>query len=67
MTKKKEKIEEVAEEPLKDTDTLPSEAETGDEKQAPEDKKEKKHPKKKRIIGLMGIEHQVGPAGSSHG
>jgi len=63
--------EEAEPEGLKDTDTLPSEAETKPESSGSESKKEEKPTKKKkvtgRIIGLMGIEHDPGPPGSSHG
>lgn len=50
-------------EPLKDTDTLPSEASP-----APKSRGSKpKTPKSNKIIGLMGVEHDQGPPGSTHG
>lgn len=67
MTEIKKKVEKVAEEPLKETDTLPSEAETEVKKQAIENKEGGKPKKKKKIIGLMGIELPEGPPGSTHG
>ena len=54
---------ENKEEPLKATDTLQSEAAPQPKSRASKAKKIKTN----KIIGLMGVEHQEGPPGSTHG
>ena len=65
-----EKVEDIPKEgevpktdTLKATDTLPSEADPQPRNRAPKAKKAKSN----KIIGLMGIEHDTGPPGSTHG
>jgi len=70
-TQQEPEQEEVEKEPetegLKDTDTLPSEAIEATKSKPKSSTKEETPTKKKKIIGVMGIEHDVGPPGSTHG
>lgn len=67
MAKKKVKETEALVSPR----TLPSEAETAPKSSGSDVTMKKKapseSPKKKKIIGLMGIEYDQGPPGSWHG
>lgn len=58
---------EPEKEALKDTDTLPSEKNEAKKPKAGKGKKAEPPKKTGKIIGLMGIEHDEGPPGSSHG
>jgi len=63
----KEQSTPVKTEGLKDTDTLPSETEPKPTSTGSGKKKKRKTHKEKKIIGLMGVVHQEGPPGSTHG
>jgi hypothetical protein len=67
MASKKKKSETEKKQALKDTDTLPSEAETAAKTPAGKSDNAAKRTSKKKIIGLMGVEHEPGPPGSTHG
>jgi len=66
---KKKKVSETP--ALSAPGTLPSEAKTAPKSSGSEGVKKKKAlpelPKKKKIIGLMGMEYDPGPPGSWHG
>lgn len=65
--RQREKSKAVTEDALKSTDTLPSEADDAPKAGSNGSKKEESPAKKKKIIGLMGIEQDEGPPGSTHG